>query len=207
MQVLAHHPLRRAALSVTAAWLALAGTPLLAAPLTVQVRNSQGQPLADAVVAVEVRGARRTAAASTIAQMSQKDREFQPMLLVIQTGSAVNFPNFDTVRHHVYSFSTIKTFEIKLYAGTPTAPVVFDKPGVAALGCNIHDRMSAFIVVVDTPLFGRSDAKGQVQLDVPAGEHQLKAWHGGMGPEAAMLSQALTVAAGGGQATVSLPVR
>ncbi|MBT9499808.1 MAG: methylamine utilization protein [Burkholderiaceae bacterium] len=187
--------------------MAAAGAPLLAAPLTVQVRNSQGQPLADAVVAVEVRGARRTAVASTVAQMSQKDREFQPMLLVIQTGSAVNFPNFDTVRHHVYSFSPIKTFEIKLYAGTPTAPVVFDKPGVAALGCNIHDRMSAYIVVVDTPLFGRSDAKGLVQLDVPAGEHQLKAWHGGMGPEAAMLSQTVTVAAGGGQATVGLPVK
>jgi len=127
--------------------------------------------------------------------------------LVIQTGTAVNFPNFDTVRHHVYSFSAIKTFEIKLYAGTPTAPVVFDKPGVAALGCNIHDRMSSFIVVVDTPLFGRSDAKGLVQIDVPAGEHQLRAWHGGMGPEAALLSQKLTVAAGGGTATVSLPVK
>ncbi|WP_243748226.1 methylamine utilization protein [Roseateles toxinivorans] len=207
MRAPAHHPVHWVALFVSAAGLAMAGTPLLAAPLTVQVRNSQGQPLADAVVAVEVRGARRTAAASTVAQMSQKDREFQPMLLVIQTGSAVNFPNFDTVRHHVYSFSPIKTFEIKLYAGTPTAPVVFDKPGVAALGCNIHDRMSAYIVVVDTPLFGRSDAKGQVQLDVPAGEHQLKAWHGGMGPDAAMLSQTVTVAAAGGQATVSLPVK
>ena len=92
-------------------------------------------------------------------------------------------------------------------APSPTAPVVFDKPGVAALGCNIHDRMSAYIVVVDTPHFGRSDAKGQVQLDVPAGEHLLKAWHGGMGPEAAMLSQTVTVAAGGGQSTVSLPIR
>nr|WP_316641640.1 methylamine utilization protein [uncultured Roseateles sp.] len=186
---------------------ALAGSPLLAAPLTVQVRNSLGQPLADAVVAVEVKGARRSGAATTVAQMAQKDREFQPNLLVIQTGTAVNFPNFDTVRHHVYSFSAIKTFEIKLYAGTPTAPVVFDKPGVAALGCNIHDRMSSFIIVVDTPLFGRSDAKGLVQLDVPAGEHQLKAWHGGMGPEAGLQSQALTVAAGGGQATVSLPIK
>ena len=67
------------------------------------------------------------------------------ILLIVQTGTAVNFPNFDTVRHHVYSFSPIKVIDIKLYSGTPTEPVVFDKPGVAALGCNIHDRMSAYV--------------------------------------------------------------
>ncbi len=140
-----------------------------------EVRNPQGQPLADAVIAVEIKGGARTN--SGRAEMAQRERQFQPHVLVIQTGSAVSFPNFDTVRHHVYSFSPIKPFDIKLYSGTPSEPVVFDKPGVAALGCNIHDRMGAFIVVVDTPVFGKTGAQGELQLELPPGEHVLKLWH------------------------------
>eukprot|EP01137_Pigoraptor_chileana_P033832 Opistho-2@25397 len=174
-----------------------------AVPWTVQVRNTAGQPLADAVVAVEVRG-RPARTSSAKAEMGQRERQFTPQLLVVQTGTAVNFPNFDTVRHHVYSFSPIKVFETKLYTGTPTEPIVFDKPGVATLGCNIHDRMSAHIIVVDTALFARTDANGIARLDLPAGDHQLKTWHATM-KAPTLQSQALTVsAAGGGQTTVSL---
>ncbi|MGS0753698.1 methylamine utilization protein [Roseateles sp. GG27B] len=120
----------------------LACTAAQAVPWTLQVRNSAGQPLADAVVAVELRG-QATKADGVKAEMAQRNRQFQPQLLIVQTGTAVNFPNFDTVRHHVYSFSPIKVIDIKLYSGTPSEPIVFDKPGVAALGRNIHDRMSA----------------------------------------------------------------
>jgi len=181
---------------------ALASAPALAVPWTVQVRNAAGQPLAEAVVAVEVRGrAARTTTAK--AEMGQRERQFTPQLLVVQTGTAVNFPNFDTVRHHVYSFSPIKVFEIKLYTGTPSEPIVFDKPGVAALGCNIHDRMGSHIIVVDTALFARTDASGIARLDLPAGEHQLKAWHISR-KTPTLQSQALTVTAAGGQSVVSL---
>ena len=144
-------------------------------------RPQEGQPVRPA-----------TGAAAT---MAQRDRQFQPQLLVVQTGTAVNFPNFDTVRHHVYSFSPTKKFELKLYSGTPAEPVVFDKPGVAQLGCNIHDRMSAHIVVVDTPLFGITDAKGEVTLNLPPGEHRLRLWATRMG-NAAPSAQPLVVAAG-----------
>lgn len=180
------------------------GNAAQALPWAVQVHNSAGQPLADAVVAVELRG-RPTRASGAKAEMGQRERQFTPQLLVVQTGTAVNFPNFDTVRHHVYSFSPIKVFETKLYSGTPAEPIVFDKPGVAALGCNIHDRMSAHIVVVDTPLFARTDAQGIARFaDLPAGEHQLRLWHSSL--KAPLLQgQALTVgAAGGGQSAVSL---
>jgi plastocyanin len=192
----------------TARCLALAGALLAAtgaqaANLTVTVTNEQGQPLADAVVALELKGNRAVAAAGTRADLGQRNRAFEPPLLVVQTGTAVSFPNFDTVRHHVYSFSPIKTFEIKLYAGTPAAPVVFDKPGIAALGCNIHDKMLAHIVVVDTPHFTRTDAKGQATLQVPAGDHVLKIWHPGMG-EKPMLSMAQKVADGGTAAAIKL---
>ena len=87
------------------------------------------------------------------AVLDQKNRMFVPHVLPIQTGTAVTFPNSDNVRHQVYSFSPAKKFQLPLYAGTPAAPVVFDKPGVVTVGCNIHDQMSAYIVVVDTPYF------------------------------------------------------
>jgi plastocyanin len=148
-----------------------------ALPWTLEVRDSKGQPLAEAVVAVELQGQARMAPRGTRAELGQRERQFQPAVLTIQTGTAVFFPNFDTVRHHVYSFSPIKPFDIKLYSGTPAEPIVFDKPGVAALGCNIHDRMSAHIVVVDTPLFALTDATGRVQLDLPPGQHSVRLWH------------------------------
>jgi len=182
--------------------LALSSLAAQAVPVTVQLRGPGGQPLADAAVAVEVKG--RTGKTSTTkAEMGQRDRQFTPQLLVVQTGTAVNFPNFDTVRHHVYSFSPIKVIDIKLYSGTPAEPIVFDKPGVATLGCNIHDRMSAHIVVVDTPTFGRTDEKGQAAFDLPAGEHVVRAWHGGQ-KSPNLQTVKLDVPAGGGPVALTL---
>jgi plastocyanin len=184
------------------ALLALTCSAALAVPVTVQLRGPNGQPLAGAAVAVEVKG--RTGKTSTAkAEMGQRDRQFSPQLLVVQTGTAVNFPNFDTVRHHVYSFSPIKVIDIKLYSGTPAEPVVFDKPGVAALGCNIHDRMSAHIVVVDTPTFARTDDKGQASFDLPAGEHAVKAWHAGQ-KSPTLQALKLDVPAAGGTVALTL---
>jgi len=182
--------------------LALPPFAALAVPVTVQLRGPGGQPLIDAAVAVEVKG-RPTKTTTAKAEMGQRDRQFTPQLLIVQTGTAVNFPNFDTVRHHVYSISPIKVIDIKLYSGTPTEPIVFDKPGVAALGCNIHDRMSAHIIVVDTPTFARTDAKGQATFDLPPGEHVAKAWHAGQ-KAATLQSLKLDVPAAGGTSTLTL---
>jgi hypothetical protein len=135
--------------------------------------------------------------------MTQRARQFEPHVLVVQTGTAVSFPNFDTVRHHVYSFSAAKTFDIKLYAGTPANPVVFDSAGVATLGCNIHDRMSAHVVVVDTPLFAKSDAAGTVTFDVPVGQHVLLFWHARLGTTA-LQSTPLQVGHGAGRTVLTL---
>ncbi|MBV8034239.1 methylamine utilization protein [Roseateles sp.] len=173
-----------------------------AVPVTVQLQGPDGQPLAGAAVAVELKG-RPSRATHAKAEMGQRDRQFTPQLLVVQTGTAVSFPNFDTVRHHVYSFSPIKVIDIKLYAGTPTEPIVFDKPGVATLGCNIHDRMSAHIVVVDTPLFARTDDKGQASFELPAGAHAVKAWHAGQ-KSPNLQSLRLDVPAAGGPLALTL---
>ena len=113
--------------------------------------------------------------------ISQSKREFAPRVTLITVGTRANFPNFDTVRHHVYSFSPIKTFELKLYAGVPGVPVVFDKPGIAVLGCNIHDNMAAWVVVADTPWFARSAASGNARIEaLPPGAYRLRLWHPGM---------------------------
>ena len=179
----------------------------LAASVTVQVRDPAGKALAGAVVAVEVGAVARTAAAGTRAEVTQRQRNFDPGLLVVQTGTAVDFPNLDTVRHHVYSFSPVKTFELKLYNGRPSSPVLFDRSGVVTLGCNIHDQMIGTVVVVDTPLFGRTDAAGQLVLDLPAGTHRLRTWHPQMPEGTDLQSRALTVGPAGTPAVVvSLPV-
>ncbi len=83
-----------------------------------------------------------------------------PRVTVVRTGTAVTFPNSDHIRHQVYSFSHAKIFTLKLYAGSPQHAVVFDQPGLVVLGCNIHDRMVAFVGVVDSPYFAKTDGFG-----------------------------------------------
>lgn len=112
------------------------------------------------------------------AAIEQREQEFVPLVTVLQTGTAVRFPNRDPVRHHVYSFSPPKTFEIKLYTGESPSEVIFDKPGVVTLGCNIHDWMLGHVLVVDTPYFTKTDGEGNARLaDLPPGEYEVRAWH------------------------------
>ncbi|HUQ28146.1 MAG TPA: methylamine utilization protein [Usitatibacter sp.] len=148
-----------------------------AATLDITVKDARGIPVEDAVAWVMPKAGpapirRRDAA------IAQRDKAFVPLVTIFQTGTAVQFPNQDPIRHHVYSFSTPKTFEIKLYAGTPVAPIVFDKPGEVVLGCNIHDHMIAYVYVVDTPWFAKTGKDGLARIEgLPAGEHELTVMH------------------------------
>jgi plastocyanin len=159
--------------------LAVARTDATAAGLLVEVRDARGAPVPDALVYVVPEG-RKPPPPSRAAVLDQKNRMFVPHILPIQTGTAVTFPNSDNVRHQVYSFSSAKRFQLPLYAGTPGAPVVFDKPGVVTLGCNIHDQMSAYLVVVDTPYFALT-AEGRAELPgLPDGRYDVRVWYAGM---------------------------
>jgi hypothetical protein len=111
--------------------------------------------------------------------VAQQNLKFDPFVLIAPVGADVSFPNRDTVRHHVYSFSPTKPFELKLYGSDQAARSVrFDKVGVVALGCNIHDSMVAFIRVVNTPFAAKTDAAGKVRLrGMPAGATSVKIWH------------------------------
>ncbi len=178
----------------------LLALPAQAATLAVEVRDNDDRPLGDAVVFLESASARRQLRALPKAEMAQVAKQFTPQVLVVTVGTEVDFPNRDTVRHHVYSFSPVKKFELKLYIGTPTKPVLFDQAGIAVLGCNIHDLMVGWIVIVDTPYFGRSTDTGRVQLELPPGAYRLRTWHPGLAVGAPALDQAVTVGADGATA-------
>jgi len=179
-------------------------TAAQAAPVVVSALGTAGDPLAGAVVFLDSPQAAQLAKPLAAAEMAQEKKAFVPDVLVVTRGTSVTFPNRDTVRHHVYSFSPAKKFELKLYTGTPANPVVFDRTGVAVLGCNIHDHMVAWVVVVDTPYFATTPASGQVTLDVPPGKYTLRAWHARLPVGAEAISQPLEVGPSGAKTTVRL---
>ncbi|MBA1232142.1 methylamine utilization protein [Pseudomonas viridiflava] len=147
-----------------------------AATFTAQMLDKQGKPLANAVVTLK--GPPDATPAPLKAAMDQRDQEFAPHVLAVHTNTQVKFPNSDNIRHQVYSFSPAKRFELRLYEGTPSEPLLFDKPGVVVLGCNIHDWMVGYIYVTDEPWFGVTDSNGQLKLDqMPAGHYQATLWH------------------------------
>jgi plastocyanin len=173
-----------------------------AATLQVSVVDEQGQPIENvAVYAMPAHGAGGHAAsadspahaAPTPAVMDQQALQFVPHLLVVQSGALITFPNGDKVSHHVYSFSETKTFELPLYKGDLHPPVLFERPGVVVLGCNIHDGMLGYVVVVDTPHFARTNVQGVASIDgVPNGDYAVTVWTPRVRP--ASLPAALPVA-------------
>ena len=190
-------------------WLALASCVLalaLASPrlahvvsaagsVEVLVKDERGKPLADAVVSLLRAGVAPPAPASAV--MDQQNRMFVPNVLAIPVGTPVTFPNRDNIRHHVYSFSAPKRFELPLYMGTPAAPVVFDKPGVVVLGCNIHDWMVGYIYVSATPYFAKTGEDGKVSLtDVVPGAYEARVWHPRMRAEPEKSGKPITIADG-----------
>ena len=186
-------------LAVVALLAARAGVKAQARPGPVEatVTDDKGKPIEDAVVSVMSLGGAPGAPPAATAVMDQHDREFVPYVLPVYVGARVTFPNRDNIRHHVYSFSSAKKFELPLYIGTPAAPVVFDKPGVVALGCNIHDWMLAYIYVLATPHFAKTTADGKARVDgLAPGTYEARVWHPRLRGDTEKTGKPLTVAAG-----------
>jgi plastocyanin len=175
--------------------LALPRLAAAAGALAVTINAASGGAIADAVVIAEpLQGGAPRLRPGQKAVMDQHNLMFVPEVLIVQTGTAVDFPNSDQVRHQVYSFSGAKKFELALYAGRPHAPIVFDKVGLVTLGCNIHDNMLGYIWVTDSPWYGRSDAEGKLLLrDLPAGEYRVTVWHALLNAGESQLEQRVTV--------------
>jgi len=149
------------------------------AELAASVVDDQGRPLADAVVvAVPADGSLRLPARPRDGVVDQVNKEFTPKVTAIVVGTPVTFPNNDNVRHQVYSFSPAKRFELPLYAGVPAQPVLFDKPGVIVLGCNIHDWMVGYVYVSESPYFAKTGSDGKALLaDLPPRPYVVRVWH------------------------------
>jgi plastocyanin len=149
-----------------------------AGDLRATVHDARGAALADAVVVAVAEGASAETPRSRVEQVEQIDLEFVPHVKAIQAGTAVSFPNRDSVRHHVYSFSPAKRFELPLYVGTPAQPVVFDHPGIVTIGCNIHDWMVGYLYVSPSPHFATTGADGSARIaGLPAGRYTVRIWH------------------------------
>jgi plastocyanin len=126
--------------------------------------------------------------------MDQRNREFVPGVLVVAVGSSVQFPNNDTVSHQVYSFSPAKHFQLPLYKGEIHPPVVFDRPGLVVLGCNIHDSMVGYIYVTPAPYFGSTDASGTLRLKgLPKGDYQIVIWSPYIADASATLARSVRI--------------
>ncbi|MAC11552.1 MAG: methylamine utilization protein [Sphingorhabdus sp.] len=174
-----------AKLSIAAA--ALSGAVALAlsaqagpgSTLAVQVKDARGLPIKDAVVTIyPAAGVSVPKGFSWPNAMGQKDLAFVPGTLIVAKGSNVAFPNFDRVRHSVYSFSKPAKFEINLYGSDQTRSQSFPIAGTVAVGCNIHDQMRGYIKVVDTPFAAKTDREGRVRFDgLPAGGAKVRIWY------------------------------
>ena len=196
---------------ILSAFAALAlALPVSAADLTVTVRTPSGEPVKDAVVMLKPPGGGLGAPIKFTWPyvVAQQNIQFNPFVLIVPMGSSVSFPNKDNVRHHVYSFSPVKKFELKLYGNDESRSVVFDKAGVVPLGCNIHDQMIAYVVVVDTPFAARTGADGVVVIrGLPAGEASMTVWQPYMKTPKNQQVRPVNVPASGGREVVVADLR
>jgi plastocyanin len=173
------------ALVLTVFFGVLVGDFASAAPFLVTVADTRGVPLADAVVSLRPAAGKANAAPRLNLVVNpqpvviqQTDREFAPKVTVVPVGSRISLPNNDVVPHSVYSFSAAKQFEFDVYVGSPPEVLTLEKTGVITLGCNIHDWMVGYVVVVDTPLVMKTDSKGVAAFaNVPDGDYDLRVWH------------------------------
>jgi plastocyanin len=158
----------------------LMASPALAGDLDIRVNDAFGRPVPDAVVTVHPSAGipKRPVTFPWAAMMVQQNIAFAPHVLIVPVGATVRFPNKDKVRHHIYSFSKPARFEIKLFGKDETRSYTFTSTGAVALGCNIHDSMSGFIKVVDTPFAAKTDAQGHVHIAaISAGSARITVWH------------------------------
>ena len=179
---------------------------LAASSLEIIVKDEKGAAISDAVVYAASGGT--LGPVRKHATIDQRNKQFVPYVTAVEVGTAVVFPNSDNIRHHVYSFSPAKKFELPLYSGVPAEPVVFDKSGFVTLGCNIHDWMIAYVAVVPTPFFQVTGNDGRVVLkELPAGHYNVQTWHPALKGQPEALAQAGDLVAGTKTLTFVLPLK
>lgn len=156
------------------------GKPLSGAVVELKPMDSSGQSQSDTLAVQEEPNTSRDIGSHEVpAIMDQVDRRFEPYILVVQEGDYVHFPNSDSIKHHVYSFSAAKSFQLRLYRDKSPEPLQFDEGGIVPLGCNIHDWMIAYIYVAQSSWVGQTQEDGAIRFDAPTGRYHLTVWHPG----------------------------
>jgi plastocyanin len=159
----------------------VAGTAT-AATLQIQLTDSHDRNAAGLGVVVETSTVEPAPTSTPTAVIDQRHEQFVPRISIVRRGTEVSFPNTDRVQHHVYSFSPAKQFELALYRGNEHPPVSFDQDGIVVLGCNIHDHMVGYVLVVDGSHFGFTDPNGRLTLDgLPDEPIKVTVWHPDLG--------------------------
>ena len=143
------------------------------------VARAGGRPSPDTVVWLDAPTV-PAASAPPRAVLDQRNLSFSPRVLVVRSGTAVDFPNNDRVFHNVFSFRNGKRFDLGMYPVGALRQVVFDRPGLSRIFCNIHPNMAAYVMTVDSPYFARADESGAFTIgEVPAGTYTYHAWRPG----------------------------
>lgn len=171
---------------------------------TIHVIDPYGKVVANAVVYLQPTVKTPIANDKKMAVMDQIDTQFVPHILAVQKDSLVQFPNSDSIKHHVYSFSPAKTFELQLYKDLQADPLLFSKAGVVELGCNVHDWMLGYIYIVDTPYFAKTNVEGKADIQLPLGDYTLNVWSPLIQDDLEKLSQKITIKANMKQITIKL---
>ena len=170
---------------------------LHAGSLAIIVKDAKGALVSDAVVFANRNGANPTRTRKQTV-IDQQNKQFIPYVTAVQVGTSIAFPNRDNIRHHVYSLSPAKKFELPLYAGVPAVLVTFDQEGFVTLGCNIHDWMIAYVAVLGTPFFQVTGSEGRALLKgLPAGQYIVEAWHPSLKGAPEQFAQHVDLAASG----------
>lgn len=141
---------------------------------SIRVVDQFGKPVENVVISF-YEDAPNTPGVTEIAIMDQVNKQFLPQVLIIQKNQSVAFPNSDNTRHHIYSFSKPKPFEIKMFSGGESKKLAFEQSGIVVLGCNIHDQMVGYIYVSENQNASITNAQGIAE--VPATDIAVKLWH------------------------------
>jgi len=161
-----------------------------AAGFTVTLIDKDRRPLPNMVVYAQPQEAMVLPASDKVVEIGQRDRAFTPYINVMQLGNSVSFQNGDDITHHIYSPIGKNKFSLRIRAGQSQSKSDFQQLGEVAMGCNIHDWMSGYLYIVDTPLFGKSDARGNVVLNIEqSGGYRLVVWHPQLEVEGHSVSQ------------------
>ncbi|HVI56766.1 MAG TPA: methylamine utilization protein [Luteibacter sp.] len=175
--------------------LILGAAPAHAGRVVIEVVDTSGHPIADAVVSLApMPGTTPRAIVPATRYVDQKDETFLPYVTALHPGDSVIFRNSDTTRHHVYSFSDMVKFEYMLGPGESSPALAMTNPGNAAVGCNIHDQMLTYLYVTKDPEMATTDAQGRASIEgVMAGQYRAHAWHPQLRPGVTLPIQGVTV--------------